>query len=95
VSRKGKEEAARRFLVSGRVQGVGYRFFVERVAGELDLKGYARNLASGDVEVYATGPLEKLEALGARLRVGPRFADVRNVNVQDAAVVKYFGFHIE
>ena len=77
------------------MQGVGYRFFVERAAGELDLKGYARNLANGDVEVYATGPPEKLEELGARLRVGPRFAEVRNCDVQDAAVVKYFGFHIE
>lgn len=82
-------------MVSGRVQGVGYRYFVERAAAELGLTGYARNLASGDVEVYAVGTAKALSDLAGRLRVGPRFADVRQVDAQDAPVIKYFGFHID
>jgi acylphosphatase len=93
VSRK--EEVAQRFIVSGRVQGVGYRFFVERAAEELGLRGYARNLGNGDVEVYAIGNSRELSELAGRLRAGPRFADVRHVDAQDAAMIKCFGFHIE
>ncbi len=93
MSRK-ESDVAQRFIVRGLVQGVGYRFFVERAAGELGLTGYARNLANGDVEVYAVGSAEKLSELSGRLRIGPRMADVRNVEVQDVPVVKCFGFRI-
>jgi acylphosphatase len=85
---------ARRFLVRGRVQGVGYRYFVERAAAELDLKGYAGNLDDGRVEVYVTGPAERIAELSGYLWKGPRWADVRGVDEQEAALVKYVGFHI-
>lgn len=73
---------------------MGFRFFVERAAGELGLTGYARNLNDGRVEVYAAGPLEKLSELAGRLRVGPRWADVRGVDEQEVAVEQYGSFEI-
>ena len=79
----------------GRVQGVGYRYFVERAAAELQLAGFTRNLDDGRVEVYATGSAESLAELSQRLRKGPRFADVRGVDEQEAAVQRYASFRIE
>src|SRR5262249_31006261 len=55
--------AAKRYFIRGRVQGVGFRYFVERVAAELKLTGYTRNLDDGRVEVYAVGPPEKLNEM--------------------------------
>jgi acylphosphatase len=91
----GQGEAARLYLVHGRVQGVGYRYFAQRVAAKLGLNGYVRNLDDGRVEVYAAGPLDKLSDLAAALRSGPRFSDVRGVDEQEAAVQRYTGFQIE
>lgn len=68
--------------VSGRVQGVGFRFFVEREAVRLRLRGWTRNLAGGDVEVVARGPEPALHEMLARLREGPPLAWVERVNVQ-------------
>jgi Acylphosphatases len=87
--------AARRYFVRGRVQGVGFRYFVERAAAELHLSGYTRNLDDGRVEVYATGSAPHLAELSQRLRIGPRFADVRGVDEQEAAVQPYASFRIE
>ena len=86
---------ARRWLVRGRVQGVGYRFFAQRAASELNLTGYARNLDDGRVEVYAVGPREKLEQMAAQLHRGPRWADVRGVDEQEAGVQEYGTFEID
>ena len=87
--------AAKRYFVRGRVQGVGFRYFVERAAAELNLTGYTRNLDDGRVEVYATGLRSKLAELSQRLWTGPRFADVRGVEEQEAPVQKYSSFRIE
>ena len=70
---------ARRFYVSGRVQGVGFRYFAESVASRLGIGGYARNLPDGRVEVYAVGAPEQLAALATELRRGPRMAWVERV----------------
>ncbi len=86
---------ARRFFVSGRVQGVGFRWFVERVATQLGISGYARNLEDGRVEVYAAGAPEKLNELNGYLWKGPRGAQVRNVEEVEAAVQEYSDFRIE
>jgi acylphosphatase len=86
---------ARRWLVRGRVQGVGYRYFAQRAASELGLTGYARNLDDGRVEVYAAGPPEKLEEMAGLLHRGPRWAEVRGVEEQEAAVHRYGSFGIE
>ena len=87
--------AAKRYFVRGRVQGVGFRYFVERVATELKLTGYTRNLDDGRVEVYAAGSPANLADLGQRLWKGPRFADVRGVEEQDTAVQQYASFRID
>jgi acylphosphatase len=60
------------FLIQGRVQGVGFRWFVHREASELDLRGWVRNTEDGDVEVLASGSPEELAELRASLRRGPR-----------------------
>jgi len=85
---------ARRWLVRGRVQGVGYRYFAQRAAVELGLTGYARNLDDGRVEVYAVGPVSKLSEMAGRLYRGPQWSDVRGVEEQEAAVQLYGSFRI-
>jgi acylphosphatase len=60
------------FLIQGRVQGVGFRWFVHREASELDLRGWVRNTEDGDVEVVASGSAEELAELRQSLRRGPR-----------------------
>ena len=60
------------FLIQGRVQGVGFRWFVHREASELDLHGWVRNTEEGDVEVVASGTADDLVELRAALRRGPR-----------------------
>jgi acylphosphatase len=76
------------------VQGVGYRYFAQRAAAELELTGYARNLDDGRVEVYATGSESKLSEFAARLHQGPRFGDVRTVEEQEAEIRDYGSFVI-
>jgi acylphosphatase len=85
---------ARRFLISGRVQGVGYRYFAERSAHETGVTGWARNLADGRVEVYGNGTEDQLDNFEARLRIGPRFSDVRSVEATEVEVLELSGFHI-
>jgi len=60
------------FLIQGRVQGVGFRWFVQREASLLDLRGWVRNTEEGEVEVVACGPAEDLAELRSSLRRGPR-----------------------
>lgn len=87
---KEKEKQARRFFVAGRVQGVGYRVFVQRLAGELELQGYVRNRQDGRVEVMAMGEPEKLRLLRKELKKGPMMARVTEVNEEPATVdVRY------
>jgi acylphosphatase len=64
------------FLIQGRVQGVGFRWFVQREAGQLGLRGWVRNTEDGDVEVVASGSEGDLAELRASLRRGPRGARV-------------------
>jgi len=71
-----KAVEARRFVVRGRVQGVGFRWFVEREAHILGIVGWVRNNADGSVEVLAQGSRDQLLALRSRLREGPRAARV-------------------
>ena len=79
----------------GRVQGVGYRYFAQRAAVELGLTGYTRNLDDGRVEVYAAGPVDRLNELAGMLHRGPRWADVRGVEEMEAAVQSGSEFRIE
>jgi acylphosphatase len=69
----------RRYVVRGRVQGVGFRFFVEREAHTLGIAGWVRNNSDGSVEVLAMGAPHQLAGLHGRLRAGPRAARVDDV----------------
>jgi acylphosphatase len=87
---------ARYFLISGKVQGVGYRYFVMRVANDYQLSGYVRNLASGQVEVVVEGQREAVEELKKELAAGPYHAQV--VQLEEKALEisgQYQGFRIE
>ena len=86
----------RKYLVSGRVQGVGYRMFAQRAARDLGIKGWARNLDDGSVEVLALGTHRQLDHFEGELRLGPPGADVRHLTVEDdlSAGVRIEGFHI-
>jgi acylphosphatase len=72
-----------RFLVRGRVQGVGFRWFVVRLAERLDLAGLVRNLPDGSVEVIAEGTGGALVELEEGLSRGPRMAQVTSVDKSD------------
>lgn len=85
---------ARRWYIAGRVQGVGYRYFAQRRAVELGLRGWTRNLDDGRVEVYAFGTDHQLNELRAALHTGPRMADVRGVEELEAPVEGHAGFSV-
>lgn len=82
-----KATQARRFVVRGRVQGVGFRWFVEREAHVLGVSGWVRNNADGSVEVLAQGTRDQLLGLRSRLRQGPRAARVDDVEESDVGPV--------
>lgn len=83
---KPQPRIARKFVISGRVQGVGFRFFAERWAHQLGIAGYVKNLWDGTVEVYAIGDSAALEALKVHLQEGPRSACVKGVQETDEPV---------
>lgn len=88
------ERHTRRFLVSGRVQGVGFRYFVYREAQRLGLSGHVRNLGDGRVEVVASGRESDLNRLEALLWRGPVMAHVTMVEVEEAEAPPQDGFVI-
>ena len=79
MSSREKADLARRFIVRGRVQGVGFRWFVEREAHVLGISGWVRNNSDGSVEVLGQGSRDQLLGLRLRLRQGPRAARVDDV----------------
>ena len=83
---------ARRYVVTGRVQGVGYRNFVEHTAGKLSVDGYVRNRRDGSVEVFAMGTAEELQKLRNALERGPMMAQVSRVAEEPSDVeARYVG----
>jgi len=82
-----KQPQARRFIVRGRVQGVGFRWFVEREAHILGIAGWVRNNSDSSVEVLAVGTREQLAGLRSRLREGPPAARVDDVEESEAEAV--------
>jgi len=87
MSTESPQTLARRFLVRGRVQGVGFRWFVEREAHTLGIAGWVRNNPDSSVEVLAMGSGEQLVALRSRLQAGPRAARVDDVEEFEAQPV--------
>ena len=72
-------KVARRFFISGDVQGVGFRFFAQRAAACHQVVGYVKNLDDGRVEALAEGPAANVEAFKDELATGPRFSSVAHV----------------
>ncbi len=91
------ESRAKRYYISGIVQGVGYRYFAQRLAVRLGISGYTRNLSDGRVEVYAIAPAELHAALRATLERGPQSASVSRVVEEETEIEARFaeGFSIE
>ena len=86
---------ARRFLLSGRVQGVGFRFFAAEAARREGLSGSVRNLEDGRVEVAAEGEAESVTRFERALRQGPSRSRVEHVMVEDTEPLARSGFVIE
>ena len=82
-------------IVSGMVQGVGFRFFTVRIARKMQLTGWVRNLPAGEVEIEVEGPRGLIESLIQDLNVGNTWAHVTDMDVQwDSYSGKYTGFDI-
>lgn len=82
---------ARRFLVSGRVQGVGFRYFAQDAARREGLHGYVANQDDGTVEVKAEGEAEALERFERALRRGPSRARVEHVMIDEVEPIALSG----
>ena len=89
-----EHRTARRFVIAGHVQGVGYRAFARQAARAIGATGWARNLANGDVEVHANGTPAQLDDLESRLRQGPHWAEVRSATATDAPASSHSDFEI-
>jgi acylphosphatase len=87
---------ARRFLISGIVQGVGYRFFAMRAAARHHMVGTVRNLANGRVEVVAEGERDAMDEFKKDLSTGPAYAEITDVEETDLPVTgRYRDFRID
>jgi len=87
---------ARKFLIRGEVQGVGYRFFAQRAAARHQIVGYVRNCPDGTVEAFAEGPESRVEAFKHDLATGPQWAVVdqlEEINLEPTGT--YSAFRIE
>jgi acylphosphatase len=87
---------ARKFIISGEVQGVGFRYFAQRSAARHQVRGYVKNLADGRVEALAEGPEKSVREFGHDLAAGPAFSSVKGVEetVVDPSGL-YSAFRIE
>jgi acylphosphatase len=89
-------EVARKFLIKGDVQGVGYRFFAQRAAARHQVRGYVRNCPDGTVEALAEGPPDDVEEFKKDLVTGPQWArveQVEEINLDPTGL--YSSFRIE
>jgi acylphosphatase len=83
-------------IASGRVQGVGYRFFVSRMANIHKITGYVRNMENGNVKIIACSESENMIIFLAELRKGPSFAEVLDLKISEITSIKTYGtFTIE
>ena len=76
------KNSAVKIVVSGVVQGVGFRYYIARIAFEHNLKGYVKNLFNGDVEIFAEGKKEILDELAQKARFGSSHSHVKNIQIQ-------------
>ena len=85
---------ARRYLIGGRVQGVGFRFYTENAAAREGIAGWVRNLPSGDVEIAAEGDAESMNRFESAIRHGPRHARVDRFEADEDVPAGASGFSI-
>jgi len=86
----------KRLLLSGRVQGVGFRYFAYRLARELGLRGWVRNLQAGNVEIEVQGEEELLDQFLMEIKSGPQLAIVEDISINSFENLEsYEGFNIE
>ena len=84
-----------RYVISGRVQGVGFRYFVQSVASRESISGWVRNLDDGRVETAAAGDADAMERFERAIRQGPAGARVDHVTVDETfPMTSQAGFHI-
>jgi len=81
-------------VVSGRVQGVSYRFFTKGKADQFNIKGSVRNQSDGSVKVSATGNCDDLDLFMNELRIGPTFSQIREIIFFEVPVKEYENFRI-
>ena len=86
---------ARRFVVSGRVQGVGFRYFTQDTARREGLTGIVRNLPDGRVEAVAEGDADSLQRFEAALRQGPSRARVDSIEIDSIPPSGHDGFRVQ
>lgn len=79
-------QIARRYLITGRVQGVGFRYFTQRVAVQHGITGWVRNTPDGRVEVEAEGNVDAMHQFEGRISIGPAGAHVDQVTATEVAV---------
>lgn len=85
---------ARRYILRGRVQGVGFRYFAYEVAHCLGIQGWVKNLGSGEVEIHAQGSDEAMREFLTRVRSGPGLALVKDIEAKEVEPQTYSDFQI-
>lgn len=78
--------ATKHLIISGRVQGVGFRYFTYKTASDLGIKGWVQNLQDGTVEAVLSGSPENVDQMVDKLKKGPPSAQVQNVEEVDGSV---------
>ncbi len=83
-------------IVSGRVQGVGFRYFAEEIASRFHITGYVKNLGNGDVEIFAEGEENNLKNFYQGIKKGPALSRVINIEEDwnNLDTKQYHSFHI-
>ena len=85
---------ARHFILKGRVQGVGFRYFAGQLAGELGIQGWVKNLRGGEVEIHAQGSKGAMEKFEVQMKRGPFLAVVSEVEVTEVEPQSHTSFLI-
>lgn len=92
---KADRDRALHIFVEGRVQGVGYRRFAQKLADSLQVAGWTRNLLDGRVEIFAEGLSDQLDAFCEGLKKGPSFARVSEIIAKSVDPISAIGFEIK
>ena len=87
---------AKKFIIKGRVQGVGFRYFTNHIANRIGVYGYVKNLWDGSVEVYAIGSDQQLLLLKTALSKGPSYAYIEKITEEDVPInSNYYSFDVK